>query len=154
MDFFFFLCSETQSLWADLPWSCRSKHRVAAQQLTTCPRREDWYFFVPQSHFWTLPADLPKHLMLCSPSPKCKERKITCGCKNLGCFTGIAAGCTTHEPESLVPRLGRLDMDLYFPLHSQLKQTGKKSSCLTCVPGLYQHPILLGKVFPGTIPTG
>lgn len=94
---------------------------------------------------------LPEHLMLCSP-PKCKERKMTCGCKNLGCFTGIAAGCTTHEPQPLVPRLGRLDMDLYFPLHSQLNQTGKKSSCLAWVPGLYQHPILLGKVFPGTVP--
>lgn len=77
---------------------------------------------------------------------------MTCGCKNLGCFTGIAAGCMTHEPESLVPMLGRLDINLYFPLHSQLKQTGKKSSCQTWVSGLYQHPILLGKVYPGTVP--
>lgn len=40
---------------------------------------------------------------------------MTCGCKDLESFTGIAAGCTTHEPESLVPRLGRLDKDLYLP---------------------------------------
>lgn len=83
----------------------------------------------------------------------CEGRKISCGSKNLGCFTGIAAGCTTCEPESLLPRLGRMDLDLYFPLHSPLKWTGKESGCLTWFPGLCQHPILLGKVFLGTVPS-
>lgn len=51
-------------------------------------------------------------------------REITGGCANPGCFAGIAMGCTTDKPKSLVPRLGGMDLD--FPLHSRSKQTGKK----------------------------
>lgn len=131
----------------------QASSRGAAQQSTTCPGRGIGISLFP-SHIsglclqiWT-PA---WHLMLWSPCPKCEGRRRTCGCKNLGCFIGIAAGVQPMDLNPWSPSWG-LDLSLYFPLHSQFEQTEKKPSCLTWVPGLCQHPILLGKVFPGTAP--
>lgn len=62
---------------------------------------------------------LPEPLMLwCAPHQH-GERKITVGCESLGCFVGIAGGCMTNKPKSLIPTLGRMDLDPYVPLHSQ-----------------------------------
>lgn len=54
-----------------------------------------------------------------------------------------------HKPESLVPRLGGLHLDLYFPLHSLLKQTGEKTKLPGCL-GCASIPSSWERIFQGT----
>lgn len=94
---------------------------------------------------------LPEHL---STPWECEGRKITGGCEGLGCFAGIAVEHMTNEPKSLVPRLGRMDWTSFpiaFPVKTDWEEV--KLTKLGMVPGLCQHPILPGKVLPGTAPS-
>lgn len=60
----------------------------------------------------------------------------------------------TNEPKSLVPRLRRMDWTSFpitFPVKTDWEEV--KLTKLGMVPGLCQHPILLGRVLPGTAPS-